>query len=189
MKKIKTILIVVAAVALAGGGFWFARLLDRASEPGVNATSIREEISRCSELATARLDYRGLIKYSDGDIPLINQKSFSMIYDATIRAGIDLSQAEVEVSGNTITVTLPAPQILDITVDPDSLEFYDEQFALFNWTDKEDTTEAMSYAREDAEEKAGQEGLLEEASEQAKNVIETLVISGAGDYQVEFIEK
>ena len=189
MKKIKTILIVVAAVALAGGGFWFARLLDRASEPEVNAPSIRAEISRCSELATARLDYRGLIKYSDGDIPLINQKSFSMIYDATIRAGIDLSQAEVEVSGNTITVTLPAPQILDITVDPDSLEFYDEQFALFNWTDKEDTTEAMSYAREDAEEKAGQEGLLEEASEQAKNVIETLVISGAGDYQVEFIEK
>ena len=93
MKKIKTILIVVA---LAGGGFGFARLLDRASEPEVNATSIREEISRCSELATARLDYRGLIKYSDGDIPLINQKSFSMIYDATIRAGIDLSQAEVE---------------------------------------------------------------------------------------------
>ena len=59
-----------------------------------------------------------------------------MVYDAEVRAGVDLAQARVEVSGNAITVSLPAPQLLGIEIDPNSLEFYDSSFALFNWENK-----------------------------------------------------
>lgn len=190
MKKVRGIVTAIAVVALIAVGFLGARYLDSKKEPKVSAAMITEQLSQCSELATARLDYRGLIQYSDGDIPLINQKSFSMVYNAKIKAGIDLAQAKVTISGKVIKVQLPKPQILDVTVDSDSLEFYDEQFAIFNWTNKEDTAKALSYARDDAQEKAGQTGLLEEARKQAETVVNTLIvpITDSDEYKVEYLD-
>lgn len=175
MKKIHIITAVIASVALITVGFMGARLLDKSDEPKVTATSIEERLSKCSDLTTARLDYRGIIKYEEGDIQYINKKSFSMIYDARIKAGIDLSQAKVSVKDKKITISIPNPEIQDITVDPDSLEFYDEKLALFNWTKKQDTQKAMDKAKADATEKADQTDLLSQATEQAETVITTLL--------------
>ena len=176
MKKVHIAIIIVAAAALIAVGFLGARLLNREPQVSVSATSIEERLSKCSSLTTARIDYRGIIKYSEGEIQFINKKSFSMIYDAQIKAGIDLSKAAVKVSGKTIQITIPQPEIQDISIDSDSLEFYDEKFALFNWTDKEDTAKAMAYAKEDAQAKAGQTDILNQALEQARTVIETLLL-------------
>ncbi|MCI8320397.1 MAG: DUF4230 domain-containing protein [Dorea sp.] len=175
MKKIHVITAVIACIALISVGFMGARLLEKDDDVKVTATSIEERLSKCSSLTTARLDYRGIIRYEEGDIQYINKKSFSMIYDAHIKAGIDLSKAKVTVKDKKVTVSVPRPEIQDITVDPDSLEFYDEKFALFNWTKKQDTQKAMEKAKEDAAEKAGQTDLLKQASEQAETVITTLL--------------
>ena len=175
MKKIHIITAIIASIALITVGFMGARLLEKNNEPKVTATSIEERLSKCSDLTTARLDYRGIIKYEEGDIQYINKKSFSMIYDAHIKAGIDLSQAKVSVKDKKITVSIPEPEIQDISVDPDSLEFYDEKLALFNWTKKQDTQKAMEKAEEDATEKAAQTDLLTQADAQAKTVITTLL--------------
>lgn len=175
MKKINITLTLIAVIACIAVGFLGSRLLSKKDTVTVSATSIEERLSKCSSLTTARLDYRGIIKYEEGDIQYINKKSFSMIYDAHIKAGIDLSLASVEVNGKTITVTVPKPTVQDVTVDPDSVEFYDEKFAIFNWTEKEDTAKALEYAKEDAKAKADQTDILAQASEQAKTVIETLI--------------
>lgn len=193
MKKIRTLIIIIAALALVAVGFLSAKLLSKnENKVTVSATSIEERLTKCSSLTTARLDYRGIIKYSDGDIQFINKKSFSMIYDAHIKAGVDLSKASVTVDGNTIKITVPDPEIQDITVDSNTLEFYDEQFALFNWTDKSDTAKAIEYAKEDAQTKAESTDILTQAKEQAKTVIETLLSpvtsDSANSYQVEFTE-
>lgn len=176
MKKVRVLIIVIAAAALIGVGFLGSKLMDKEPKVTVSATSIEERLSQCSSLTTARLDYRGIVKYEEGEIAYINKKGFSMIYDAQIKAGIDLSQAKVKVDGNSIKITLPEPEIQDITIDSDSLEFYDEQFALFNWTNKEDTAKAMAYAKEDAQGKADQTDILSSAREQAHTVIETLLL-------------
>lgn len=192
MKKMRSLIIIIAAAALITVGFLGARLLNKEPKVTVSATSIEERLSKCSSLTTARLDYRGIIKYSEGEIDFITKKSFSMIYDAHIKAGIDLSQAEVKVSGKEIQVKLPSPKIQDISIDSDSLEFYDEKFALFNWTNKEDTTKAIAYAKEDASAKAGQTDILTQAREQAVTVIETLIQPIADDssnsYTLKIIE-
>lgn len=193
MKKIRTLIIIIAALALVAVGFLSAKLLSKnENKVTVSATSIEERLTKCSSLTTARLDYRGIIKYSDGDIQFINKKSFSMIYDAHIKAGVDLSKASVTVAGNTIKIAVPDPEIQDITVDSNTLEFYDEQFALFNWTDKSDTAKAIEYAKEDAQTKAESTDILTQAKEQAKTVIETLLSpvtsDSANSYQVEFTE-
>lgn len=188
----RSLIIIIAAAALIAVGFLGARLLNKEPKVTVSATSIEERLSKCSSLTTARLDYRGIIKYSEGEIDFITKKSFSMIYDAHIKAGIDLSQAEVKVSGKEIQVKLPSPKIQDISIDSDSLEFYDEKFALFNWTNKEDTTKAIAYAKEDASAKAGQTDILTQAREQAVTVIETLIQPIADDssnsYTLKIIE-
>lgn len=193
MKKARTLIIIIAALALVAVGFLSAKLLSRnANKVTVSATSIEEQLSKCSSLTTARLDYRGIIKYSDGDIQFINKKSFSMIYDAHIKAGVDLSKVSVTVNGDTIKIAIPNPEIQDITVDPNTLEFYDEQFALFNWTDKSDTAKAMEYAKEDAQTKAESTDILTQAKDQAKTVIETLILpitsDSAASYKIEFAE-
>lgn len=175
MKKIHIITAIIASIALITVGFMGARLLEKNNEPKVTATSIEERLSKCSDLTTARLDYRGIIKYEEGDIQYINKKSFSMIYDAHIKAGIDLSQAKVSVKDKKITVSIPEPEIQDISVDPDSLEFYDEKLALFNWTKKQDTQKAMEKAEEDATEKAAKTDLLTQATDQAKTLITALL--------------
>lgn len=174
-KKLVTLVVIIAAIALVIVGYLLASLQSKETIT-VNAVSIEERLSKCSDLTTARLNYRGLIRYSEGDIKYLTQKSFSMIYDATITAGIDLSQAEVTLDDTSIKVVLPQPTIQSIIIDPDSLEFYDEKAALFNWTEKEDTQKAMSYAKEDASAKAEQVDLLTQASEQAESVVTNLLL-------------
>ena len=100
-----------------------------------------------------------------------------MIYDANVKAGVDLGQVQVDIKGNKVSVTLPKAEIQDITIDPDSLEFYDEKFALFNFQDRQDTVEALQYAKEDVTKQAEKTDLLTTAEERAKTVITELVNS------------
>ncbi|WP_346685677.1 DUF4230 domain-containing protein [Enteroscipio rubneri] len=174
MKKFVMGIFAVALVALGAlGALGFQRFF----EPSValSSTSIQEQLSNCSELATAKLEYRGLVRYEDGDIDFINKKRFSMVYDAEVRAGVDLSQADVEVNGHNVTVTLPAPQLFGIEIDPNSIEFYDSSFALFNWENKDDTAKALVIAQQDAEGKVSQSNLLSEARGQAHALVESLL--------------
>ena len=181
MKKIRVAITIIAVIALIAVGFLSARLLDKDDNVKVSTSAIQERLSKCSSLTTAKLDYRGIIKYEDGDIQYINKKSFSMIYNAHVTAGVDLSQASVEVKDRKIIITIPKATLQEIIVDADSLEFYDEKLALFNWTDKEDTAKAMEYAKKGADERAAQTDILTQASEQAKTVIETLIMPIAED--------
>ncbi|MDO4313853.1 MAG: DUF4230 domain-containing protein [Eubacteriales bacterium] len=189
MKKVKFICLLAAALLFAAAGFAGARYIYREPEPVISTAAIEEKLIQCSLLTTARLEYRGLVQYSEGEIPLINKKGFSMIYDAQICAGIDLSQADIAVDGDTIRITLPKPSIQSIEINPDTVEFYDEQYALFNWTNKEDVTTAMEYARQDAQVHADSSELLAQAKEQAHTVIETLLIpitdDSASHYKLE----
>ena len=175
--SMKKILIGIGAVALVVLGFVGSQVWTKAMEPSVSlsATSIQEQLTETSELATAKLEYRGLVRYENGDIDFLTKKGFTMVYDAEVKAGVDLSQASVDVNGRSITVQLPMAEVQSISIDPDSIEFYDESFALFNWENKQDTTEALVLAKDDAEGKVDQISMIEQANGQAKTVVESLL--------------
>ena len=179
----KKILAIVAAVALVAVGVVGTLAFQRAFEPSVKltATSIQEQLTNSSELATAKLEYRGLVRYENGDIDFINKKGFTMVYDAEVRAGVDLSQASVDVSGRTVTVRLPQARLLGIEIDPHSIEFYDSAFALFNWENKQDTAEG----------KVDQTGMIGQANEQARTLVENLLhpfTVGEGAYTLQIVD-
>ncbi len=174
-KKVIGLLLVLLVVGSFIGGFQTARYIDRKHNPEVTVTMIQEALKDCSDLTTAQLEYSGFVRYTDGTINFINKKSFSMIYHATIRAGIDMSKVEIELSPSQVIITLPETQVADAEIDTSHLTFYDESFALFNWTRKEDTTEAVNLAKEDVKNNADTSQLKVHAKEQAKKVIEGLI--------------
>ncbi len=148
---------------------------DKKKKESVNSTLIESRLEDCSDLTTCNLVYVDLVKYAQGSIPLVTKKSFSMIYQANIRAGIDLGKAEVTVNHNTVTITLPETEVQSIEVDTSTLRFYDERLALFNWNNKEDITAAIEAARADAEAHANLDKLKMQARNQAELVVRKLV--------------
>lgn len=173
----KKILVGVVAIVLVAAGVIGTIAVQRTFQPtvSISSTSIQEQLSNCSELATAKLDYRGLVRYEEGDIDFLTKKGFSMVYSAEVRAGVDLSQANVEVSGKLVTIKLPQAQMFGVEIDPNSIEFYDSSFALFNWENKQDTTEALKIAQKDAEGRVDKSGMLEQANTQAYTLVENLL--------------
>jgi hypothetical protein len=161
---------------------WF--LQARKKKTSINSTMIESRLAECSDLTTCNLVYVDLVKYSAGSIPLITKKAFSMIYQANIRAGIDLSLAKVEVTPRTVTIHLPQTQVQSIEVDTETLRFYDEKLAIFNWSNKEDIGSAIAAARKDAEEHANLDNLKNQARTQAEKVLTKLVDPLAGGREV-----
>ena len=115
-------------------------------EQEVTIEYIDKKLQNIAELSTAEMIYSSLYTVTEGKIPFLTQKGFSMVYTATVRAGIDISGMAVAVDDKRVIVTLPKAEILMLKVDPESIQFYDEKHALFNWDKKTDVTSAIAIA-------------------------------------------
>ena len=113
-------------------------------------------------------------------------KSFILTYDGTIKAGVDLDGAAVDISGTTVTVTLPEARILSHEIDEDSVEVFDEKTSIFNPFTVEDFTSFQADQKAAMEERALSRGLLEEARSKAVSSVKQLVAAALPDtYTVE----
>ncbi len=153
-------------------------------KPQVDSAFISNKLEAVSTLSTAVLTYNGLIKYEEGEIPLIDKKSFSMVYSAEITAGVDLSKVESEITDTQVILILPEVEIQDMDIDENSVQFYDNQISLFNWTEKEDTLDAISLAKDDVREHADISGLKLKAKDQTETILEGLFEGAIGDREL-----
>lgn len=165
-------------------GFKIGSIFYKNKQPEITVAYISEQVRGLSELTTAELTYSGLVIYSEGDIPLITKKGFSMRYTANIRAGINFSKVKIDVKDDKVTVNIPEVTVQSVDVDPESIEFYDERYALFNWTQKEDVIDAISIAKKDVSSHANITGLVKKAGEQAEIVIKSVLASNIGDREL-----
>ena len=182
IKLFRTILIlfiiliaVIAALIVALKIISVNKEKEEEQAPQLTSTTISQQLANCSNLTTAELTYNGLIHFSEGDIPLINQNSFSMIYEATAKAGIDISEADITVTDTDIIILLPECEVTEINVNPDSLEFYDEHTSIFNRSEKTDVVTALQYAEDDVKEKADLNGLTDRAQAQTELIVKGLI--------------
>lgn len=185
--KIVVIMSFVCIIALIAVGVLSVKLIEAKKEPTVTTSVITSQLQNMSDLTTSQLQYRGMIRYEEGTITFINKKSYTMLYDASVKAGIDMEQAKIQVTGKKVKVTLPKAKIQEIVINPDTLEFYDEKNSLFNWDDKQDTVKALQLAKEDATARIGETELLKQAEQQAELLIKNLVypMTVNGNYEVE----
>lgn len=178
---IHLIMTIVIVVAIFGLIFVIGKMIEESRKPDVTSTYISSKLETVSNLTTAELTYNGLIHYEEGEIPLITKKSFSMVYRAEIKAGVDLSKVESYITDTEVVLMVPAVEIQDIDIDETSIQFYDEQVALFNWTEKEDTLDAMAAAKADVEEQVNLTELKLKARSQTEVLLHGLFDGTIGE--------
>lgn len=189
MAKIKSKLIaillgIIAVLVIA----ILIMLMGTKKHTAVSSSFISGKLQEASELTTAKLTYTGVAQYTDEGIPVINSADFTMVYNATIRAGIDAKKVETDVNekAKTITIKIPDAEILDVKIDPNSIQYFDQKFSLFNTNEKEDANKAQALAEEDAKNNCAECGILELADQQAETLIKGVLEGFIDDYYVEF---
>ena len=150
-------------------------------EPELPSAFVSSRLEAVRELTTARLTYTGLIRYSEGKIPFLTRNSFSMIYTAGVRAGIDIQKAVIDVQEDQVVITLPECEVQSVEIDEGSIEFYDEKWALFNRMEKEDVIDMVAAAKADVMEKADLESLLQNARVQTESIIQGFLEDMVGE--------
>jgi len=157
---------------------------------------IKEELSSAGELVSAQYLYTCKEDYSDSktisgwNIPLTG-KSFTVIYDGMVKAGIkDLSLTKIKKTGpDTYRITLPQVEIMECYLIPDSLSVMNESRNILNQISVEDVNNAQKNLEENMLKKAEEYGLLDTARENAQVIIKGL-LTGTRDlkgYSFEFV--
>ena len=170
------------------GGRWSA---GRSENVQIDAVVLQNQLTEIRELATVTYAYTNMAQFESSSdfygvkVPFTT-KSFILTYDGTIKAGVDLDGAEVNVSGTAVTITLPEARILSHGIDEDSVEVFDEKTSIFNPFTVEDFTSFQADQKAAMEERALSRGLLEEARRKAVSSVEQLLSAALPDpYTVE----
>ena len=125
-----------------------------------------------SQLIAGKLKFQGYTEYKDNGTIILNKGDFTMLYTAEVALGIEME--EIDISQNDLTkkikIKLPACEVLyvDIIGVP---KFISKSFALFNFDKQEDSARAIDYAEKDIAKQIKKNGNIEQADEQAKNII------------------
>lgn len=164
--------------------------------PEIVLDVVNTEIKGIEELATMEYLYTDAARYSDSkqihtfDIPF-TEKSFTIKWDGTIKAGVDVTQitTELNVADKVLVIHVPQAKILSHDPDEDSVEVLSEKDGLFNPVRVEDQTQFDAVSKKEMEERAVENGLLEKAQKNAEEVISKLLSANPdikGNYTIKF---
>lgn len=176
--KVLLILLIVAGLGITfilGGIF-----SSRETAPVITSELLGQQLANIQELSTVEYHYTNMGKFENQvdfygwKVPFTT-KSFIVAYDGTIKAGIDLSDLQTEVSAQRITVTLPEAKILSHEMEEDSLEIFDETKNIFNPIQISDYTAFTADQKDSIEAKAIESGLLTAAADRAKTTVRQLI--------------
>ena len=193
LKTAKYLWLGLLLCALVGGAcFWGGRWSAGQSEnTQIDAVVLQNQLTEIRELATVTYAYTNMAQFESSSdfygvkVPFTT-KSFILTYDGTIKAGVDLDGAAVDISGTTVTVTLPEARILSHEIDEGSVEVFDEKTSIFNPFTVEDFTSFQADQKAAMEERALSRGLLEEARSKAVSSVKQLLAAALPDtYTVE----
>lgn len=161
-------------------------------DPVITVSQIEEQLSSIKELATKEYIYTNASRREANktwlwgwDMPF-SDTSLLVTYDGTIKAGIDLNKVKVSVSESprTITITVPTAEILGHDLPQETIKVLEVKNNLFNEITFDDYNEFIGAEKPVMEQKATERGLITEATNEAKMVIEEFlqIIPGMGGY-------
>lgn len=163
--------------------------------PEIVLKELQSQLVDVGELTTAEYLYTDANRFTDTKhfIGLTlpgTTKSFVVKWDGVIKAGLDITQITVMVNEGqkTLTITLPAVRILSHEILDDTAETLDESGGLFNPIKVDDVNALYSVSKDAMEQRALQNGLLEQAEENAKARLGSLLLAlpGVSEYTVSF---
>lgn len=186
--RLRTRLLLILLILLLAGGAMLAAFLyglkrgGEEAEPVITSDLLSEQLRSAQELVSVAYYYTNMGRFENQvdfygwKVPFTT-KSFIVSYDGTIKAGVDLSQVQVEVDGMAmaVTVRLPESRILSHEIPEDSIEVFDESDNLFNRITIEDYTGFTLEQKEVMEQRAEEGGLLSSADEKARVAVKSLL--------------
>lgn len=171
----KVIIILILLIILLGGGYYiFSKRF--APKKEVNVAIVMSQLSLCQELVTAKNRY--------SDIVSINKsswygKSYAIIkYTGIIRIGIpDITQSDFDIfnEGKSLRIKIPDAEVLGNDIE--SQEVYDESHNIFIPITLDEVFTELEKSKMDTLEELLDEGILQEARENAKRVIQQVMLA------------
>jgi len=164
--------------------------------PATTTTSpvVVEGIQDLDQLATIRWKESVIVSRESGGTEL--ERIFSgekvlLVATGNVETGVnlaDLGRDDVRVNGEKVTIRLPEPEILSVSLDEDETRVYDRDFGLLNiYPDDELVEEARDVALDRIEEAARDGDILDQAEQNAEDSIRAFVTS-LGFEEVEFVD-
>lgn len=176
LRPVKWVLLPV----LAGVVLWILWPRIFPPQPAIRTSVLVEEIRAAAKLATVEM--HATVVTNRDDSTWYGSKFLFLVVPGRAAVGFDLEavgEGSVAVNGEAVTIRLPAPQVLYVDVDLDSVEVYNAVGLLRPQFTPEENRALLSTAREKIRLKAEQESVKRRAEEQAKELI-TRLATAAG---------
>ncbi|MDO4664008.1 MAG: DUF4230 domain-containing protein [Erysipelotrichaceae bacterium] len=142
----------------------------------ISSTTLKTSLEQASDLITTKYYYSDIGKFENSyeingwSIPFTG-KNFILSYQGEALLGFSIDDVKIELNGNRIHVTCPPIQILSNTIPAESVEVYDQSFNIFNQVTIDDYLEFETNQKKIAEQKMRDNGVFEQAKEDAKTSI------------------
>lgn len=191
------ILIVVIAAVFLGIGFGVKSITSsKQKETDIGFKNIGELATQEANVTmiktkTEALTYK-LPILGEGSIPFTESKNI-FSYDIDIKAGYNFADIEVipDDKSHKVTVKLPETKILDTDLNTDSFQMYDETQGALTHITLTDMNNAYAEMKEEAVQKAKDQGMMEKAKENAHIMIKGMLAASydLNAYTIEFIDQ
>ena len=189
--------VVIAGAGFAGGMkaapvFGLGSGYDQGTEPvvTVDTTLVKNSFADIGELATESYNFTQVGKYSEEGTKVFGMEvpgtsaHYLITYSGEVKAGVaDVSQIQVDVDevGHVVTVTVPAVEVLSTSIDPASVETYDQSFSIVNQIEVGDVTTFLADREAAAAQEAVSKGLLDKAQGRLEDIVKKQVNAVLGE--------
>ena len=189
--------VVIAGAGFAGGMkaapvFGLGSGYDQGTEPvvTVDTTLVKNSFADIGELASESYNFTQVGKYSEEGTKVFGMEvpgtgsHYLITYSGEVKAGVaDVSQIQVDVdeAGHVVTVTVPAVEILSSSIDPASVETYDQSFSIVNQIEVGDVTTFLADREAAAAQEAVSKGLLDKAQGRVEDIVKKQVNAVLGE--------
>lgn len=167
--------------------------IKRKEKPVILSENIEQQVKKIAEVSTIKYNYTDVVSYENSkqfnglDIPFTN-KRFIVKYNGYIKAGVDFEDIKIKVEGNNVEVIMPKAKILDNVIIEEDVAFFDEKNGLFNKLNYDELYDVLVVEKEKTQKEVISEGILEEAEENAEDLIKIL-LEDLGVENVKIISK
>lgn len=178
MKKIKFLLIAIAVCIVLVVGIYF---ISRSNTNQQQNAAVILQIRTLNRWETASYTVQQIIDNgTSGNVfqQFLFGNRILLIAQGTVIAGFDLANIpnnSIQVSGKSITLQLPAPEILSASLDESQTRVYDSQKGLLVPSNNNLESEARVSAVNKIQQAACSEGVLTTASGNAKKQLTTMM--------------
>lgn len=154
-------------------------------QPAINirgGESVVTQIRSLNRYETAEFTIEKIIEAGSNEGNAFNRVLFGdkilLIANGNVSAGFDFSKIQnndIEVNGDTVRLTLPPPQILSSRLDNEKTRVYDRRQGFLTQGNKDLESEARLSAENSIRTAACQEGILNNATDNARTQLTALI--------------